>query len=55
VVLHIEQPIKHKAIVDLADIKQKLKQLLRAIDAHPKITSMGNMQSLNWSVSKGEV
>ncbi len=54
VVLHIEQPRKHKAIVDLADIKQKLKQLLRAVDAHPKITSMGNMQSLNWSVSKGE-
>jgi hypothetical protein len=54
VVLHIEQPRKHRAIVDLADIKQKLKQLLRAVDAHPKITSIENMQSLNWSVSKGE-
>lgn len=54
VVLHIEQPRKHRAIVDLADIKQKLKQLLRAVDAHPKITSIENMQSLNWSLSKGE-
>jgi AAA15 family ATPase/GTPase len=42
-----ESRSQHRAIIDLANIKQKLKQLLRAVDAHPKITSIENMQSLN--------
>ena len=48
VVLHIEQ--KRHAI-DPADIMQKLKGKLRAIDAHPKIVSMAKMQKLAWTVA----
>jgi hypothetical protein len=48
VVLHIEQ--KRHAI-DPADIMQKLRGKLRAIDAHPKIVSMAQMQNLAWTVA----
>lgn len=51
VIAHIEQPRKHRPVVDLADIKQKLRQLLRAVDAHPKIVSMANMGGLDWTVA----
>lgn len=51
VVLHIEQPGTHQPKVDLADIKQKLNRLLRAVDTHPKIVSMQNMQGLAWTVT----
>lgn len=50
VVAHIELPPRHIPVVDLADLKQKLKQLLRAIDAHPKIVSTQNMFDLKWTV-----
>lgn len=50
VIAHIEQPQRHRPVVDLADIKQKLRQLLRAVDAHPKVVSMSNMGSMAWSV-----
>lgn len=48
IVLHIEQ--KRNAI-DPADIMQKLKSKIRAIDAHPKIVSMAKMQNLDWTVA----
>ncbi len=51
VIAHIEQPLRHHPAVDLADIKQKLRQLLRAVDAHPKVVSMGDMRNLPWSVA----
>ncbi|MCX4218622.1 MULTISPECIES: hypothetical protein [Pseudomonas] len=51
IVVHIEQPQAHLPKVDLADVKQKLKKLLRAIDAHPKIVSMTKPQGMVWSVS----
>ena len=51
VIAHIEQPKKHRQVVDLADIKQKLRQLLHAVDAHPKVVSMNQMHTLNWTVS----
>lgn len=51
VVVHIEQPVAHQPKVNLADIKQKLKQLLRAIDAHPKIVSMQRPQTMAWLVT----
>jgi len=51
VVVHIEQPKRHQPVVDLADIKQKIRGLLRAVDSKPKITSMSNLQHLAWSVS----
>jgi hypothetical protein len=50
VVLHVEQPRAHLPVVDLADLKQKLKAKLRAVDPHPKIVSMAKMQNLPWNV-----
>lgn len=50
VVLHIEQPPRHRPVVDPADIKQKLRRLLRAVDPHLKVVSMNNMQGLAWTV-----
>lgn len=51
VIVHIELPKAHQPVVNPADIKQKLAQLLRAVDAHPKVVSMSNMATLNWSVA----
>lgn len=51
VVAHIEQPRAHRPVVDPADIKQKLRRMLRAVDAHPKIVSMHDMQGLAWAVT----
>ncbi len=50
VVFHIEQPKAHHPKVDLADLKQKLKRSLKAIDPHFKIVSADKMQSLPWTV-----
>jgi hypothetical protein len=51
VIAHIEQPQNHRPMVDLADIKQKLRKLLRAVDAHPKVVSMARMGDLDWTVA----
>ena len=51
VVLHIEQPHRHSPVVDLADLKQKTRRLLRAIDPHLKIVTKSKMQGLAWSVT----
>lgn len=51
VVLHVEQPRSHSYVVDLADLKQKLKRMLRAIDPHPKVVCMKNLQKMDWRVS----
>lgn len=51
VVAHIELPVSHRPAVDPADLKQKLRQLLRAVDAHPKVVSMQNMQGVGWTVA----
>jgi hypothetical protein len=50
VIAHIEQPRRHRPAVDLADIKQKLRKLLRAVDAHPNVVSMNSMDGIAWSV-----
>lgn len=50
VVAHIEQPQRHRGVVDPADLKQKLRELLRAIDPHLKVVSMTAMQKLPWKV-----
>lgn len=52
VVAHIELPQRHIPVVDLADVKQKLGQLLRAVDAHPKVVSMRDLKGLKWTVTK---
>lgn len=51
VVVHVEQPAGHRPKVDLADLKQKIKRLLRAIDPHPKIVCMQKPQGVAWTVS----
>ncbi len=51
VVAHIEQPARHQPVIDPADLKQKLRRLLKAVDAHPKVVSMDNLGGLQWTVS----
>lgn len=50
VIAHLELPQAHKPVVDPADIKQKLKQRLAAVDRHLKVVSMDKMQGLAWTV-----
>lgn len=54
-VLHIEQPRKHSALrpraIDPAAVRQQLKRLLKAIDAHPLVTEIGRMSTVAWSVT----
>jgi len=55
VVLHLEQPATKSRLrpraIDPADIRQKLKQLLKSIDAHPAVVSIGEMAGLDWRVT----
>lgn len=54
VVLHLEQPAKHSKLfpcaIDPADVLQRLKQLLRAVDPHPQVCEIAHMGFLKWSV-----
>lgn len=51
VIAHIELPAKRSlGLGSVADIQQKLKQRLRAIDCHPKVVSMNEMRGLSWTV-----
>lgn len=51
VVAHIELPRAHQPVVNPAALKQKLAQLLRAVDAHPKVVSKDKMSGLGWTVT----
>lgn len=51
VIAHIELPQAHRPVIDCADIKQKLKQRLAAVDSHVKVVSITNMQGLAWAVT----
>jgi len=51
VIAHLELPQAHKPVIDPADIKQKLRQRLAAIDGHVKVVSMQKTQNLAWIVS----
>ena len=55
VVLHLEQPVKHSKLrpiaINPADIKQKIRQLLKPVDAHPLVVSKANLGALGWCVS----
>lgn len=55
VVLHLEQPAKPSTLfprgIDPANVKQRLKQLIKAIDPHPLVIEMGRMENVAWSVS----
>lgn len=55
VVLHLEQPLQHSKLypraIDPAKIKQKLQQLLKAIDPHPQVVESGRLGNVGWSVT----
>ena len=52
VVLHLEQPKSHSKLFprrfDPAHLKQKLRQRVRAIDAHPAVIERGRMGGVGW-------
>ena len=50
VIAHLELPQAHKPVIDPADIKQKLKQRLAAVDSHVKVVSTARMQGVAWAV-----
>jgi hypothetical protein len=54
VILHLEQPSKHSKLfpraIDPANVKQKLKGLLKAIDPHTDVLEMGRMGTVAWKV-----
>lgn len=55
IVLHIEQPATHSRLfpraIKLADVQQKLKSMLRSIDAHPLVVESSRMGPLSWVVT----
>lgn len=55
VVLHLEQPTKHSTLfpraINPTDVQQKIRQLLKPIDAHPLVVDMRSMRGLEWNVS----
>lgn len=55
VVLHLEQPVKHSKLrpraINPADVQQKIRQLLKPVDAHPLVVDMRSMRELEWKVS----
>ena len=54
VVLHLEQPQRHSKMFprnyDLAMLQQKLKQLVKVVDAHPMIVELASASRVPWSV-----
>jgi hypothetical protein len=54
VVLHLEQPATRTRLrpraIDPANIRQKLKQLLKPIDPHPAVVAINQMGGLGWEV-----
>lgn len=55
VVLHLEQPAKHSKLrpraINPADVQQKIRQLLKPVDAHSLVVDMMSMRGLEWDVS----
>lgn len=55
VVLHLEQPTKHSKLrpraINPADVQQKIRQLLKPVDAHSLVVDMVSMRGLEWNVS----
>ena len=53
VVLHLEQPPHHSKMSPrkfaLANVQQKLKQLVRAVDAHPVVMELATMGGVPWT------
>jgi hypothetical protein len=55
VVLHLEQPAKHSTLfpraIDPANVRQRLKQLIKSIDPHPLVIEMGRMNDVTWTAN----
>ncbi|MCL5961064.1 MAG: hypothetical protein M1358_17460 [Chloroflexi bacterium] len=55
VVLHLEQPATGSKLFPRAyhpaDVQQKLKQMLKPIDAHPRVIELNNMRAVPWSAT----
>ncbi len=55
VVLHLEQPAKQSKLFprtfDTSVVKQKLRQLVKSVDAHPLVVEMNQMAGTPWTVS----
>lgn len=54
VVLHLEQPLVHSKLfpcpIDRAKVQQRLKQLLKSVDAHPQVVDRANPGNIAWKV-----
>lgn len=55
VVLHLEQPAKHSKLfpraIDPADVKLKLRTLLKPVDAHPSVVEINDLRGLGWTAA----
>ena len=55
VVLHLEQPQKHSKLfpraIKVADVLQRLKQLIKPIDPHPQVVEMASTNGVPWVVT----
>lgn len=55
VVLHLEQPASHSALFPraftLANIQQKMKQIIKPVDAHPKVVELNQMNAVPWTAA----
>jgi hypothetical protein len=55
VVLHLEQPAKHSKLfpraIDPAAVKQRLKQIIKAIDPHPLVLESARLNGVAWTVN----
>lgn len=50
VALHVEQRKSRLFMIDVADLQTKLKQQIKAIDAHPCVVDQENLANMNWTV-----
>jgi hypothetical protein len=52
-ILHLEQPAQHSKLfprtLDASKIQQKLRQLIKPIDAHPRVVELNDMVHVPWS------
>lgn len=55
IVLHLEQPRQHSKLfpraINPADVLQKLKQRVKAIDPHPRVVELDSMAGIPWQVT----
>lgn len=56
VVLHLEQPAKQSKLrpraINPADVLQRLKQLIRSVDPHPRVSELAHMVDLEWTARR---